>query len=184
MKSFIQYLCENAVGEVPTGNYVSVDVDMPVLPKEYLPFTGTVLPDRKAHITVIYSKETSEDCDKILSTCLEHGISYLIKVKSAASFDDIPKDDETNQEFPTAAVVLKVECAALDDLHKKLSDIHGLKHSYEKYEPHISIAYGVEKGEADQLVKDLNVFLKNRDIVVFASRYKSQPIIKDWGKLV
>lgn len=59
----------------------------------------------------------------------------------------------------TCALVMKLICPELHELHESLSAL-GLEHTYVPYQPHLSLAYGLDEDEAAHLSVKYTTVLK------------------------
>ena len=165
-----QQLLEEA--DAPRGNYVSFDVDDPGL--DIQPKTGTVVPKGKFHVTVMYSPDTEFDDMTIMREIELYSMPFEARVAYAKVLD--------SQESPDkAAVVLVLDSPRLNIIHRKLTEM-GLKHTYPEFIPHVTLAYDVDRKEAERMVTVLNTEFANELETEYLSllNLKSAPIIKNW----
>jgi hypothetical protein len=153
------------------GNYVSIGVLNFKVPKFAIPKTGKILSRDKRHVTLIYSENTDISKKTIEEALSSFPEKIIAKPNGYAIFDN-PDDEKT------CTLVLKVESKNLEDMSKKLLDI-GCKHSYDSINHHISIAYGVDKNEANEIVK--NQVEDSNEIIL--GGLTIEPIVDDWDKV-
>ena len=177
IKSFKEYLAE--AKDTNTGNYVSVGCSMPEISKDLELKSGN--PNKEPHVTLIYSKESTENPKDILSDIqVRFGTKEILcEVIGAAKFDSLPKKGERDEN--KACIVLKLKSKKLEDIHEFLKN-KGLKHSYPEFSPHLTLFYGVDRDEANGVVATLNATGILEDLVLSCSGFKSNTIIEDWGK--
>ena len=177
MITFKQYL--EAVTK-PSGNYLSIGVDASLLlPGFTLPKTGTEVPLNKQHVTLIYSEKTNLNPAHLLSK-LQSRFPNEIAARAYMfdCFDALPKNGERDANKSTLVVKLKSDM--LTKMHEYLKEL-GCAHSYDTYSAHVSLFYDVDREECHALVKKLNRTVKLPTDVRLAG-YKSERIVKDWGK--
>lgn len=153
----MQYFCE-ATGVFP-GNYVSLKCVLPEISVKI--HSGTLTPPEKHHITLVYSD----------STCVSHKTikNVLTQVDPkmeliGTSFDAFPDSKNPGK----SALVLKIESPLLQNIHSCLVSI-GCKHSFPTFEPHVTLAYGVDNDEVEKLVSSSNqvtIFIKGTGFTV------------------
>lgn len=168
--SFRQYLLEAT--DTKTGNYVQVRSKFPDFLSELSVDSGKVSKD--PHITLVYSKESSVDKDKLLdnvrSKFKEYGIA---KITSADKFD-------SQEDDSLACIVLKLDAPLLRKINSYIITVGDIKHSYDEFEPHLTLFYDVKKEEAEYWVDYIN--RKYTGEVVHFKGFDSKYIIKDWNK--
>lgn len=102
----------------------------------------------RAHVTVIYSKA---DLPYAMISPIARDILKAIP-KIDALITGIELFDSPSTGHNTHTIVLTLESAELSSLHNMLLSI-GLTHDY-KYQPHITIGYGLDKVLANKLLKE------------------------------
>lgn len=167
-RQYVKYLKEAT--DTKTGNYVSVDAAFPEFVQQLKKNSGTL--SNNAHITLVYSKEQTQDPDEILRMLnSKFNSTGVVDFDCAACFDG--EDD-------TACVVLKLKSDKLQEIHDALISIGDIKHSYDDYSPHLTIFYDVDKDEAAEMVDHINTNHKNFNIRF--QGFDSTTVIKDWQK--
>lgn len=166
MLTFKQFLLE--AQDTKTGNYVQLDSEFPDFVDDISISSGCK--SRRAHITLVYSKEQTQDVDKILKLMnKEFDDSGEADFDRAACFDG---------EGDTACVVLKLRSDVLHRMHNRLIQIGDIVHSYDEFSPHLTIFYDVDRAEAHKLAAHIN---KNyRSLKIKFQGFDSTTIIQDW----
>jgi hypothetical protein len=164
MLSFREYLLESV-----KGNYVSVDVERPlIIPDLAEKFPTAKLCIDEQHATLMYS-ETTNISDKIIQDFLaNYSKPFKVNLGAVEAFDS-PTDDDSKSEL--CAIVVKIESNLLSDIHSGLKKL-GLKHSYTDFQPHISVLYKLpmaDKSAAlsyvrDHIDKNMSIMLKGYNI--------------------
>jgi 2'-5' RNA ligase len=176
MKTFKQYLLESC-----EGNYVCIDSpSLDILFHEFglqEPTTGQAPPDGDYHCTLMYSKESSVDCAKILASLKANFRNdYTAQIESYACFDSTPKEGE-ERDAAKSCIVAKLKSQDLHNIFKHLQAM-GMTHSYPEFSPHVTLRYNMEVDEAHHYRDLLNA--KSKSMTVKLANYKSQPINKDY----
>lgn len=168
MKSFLEYLKEET--DTKTGNYVSLSVsDMPSV--DIGLETGKI--SKSFHVTLMYSKESKRNPNTIKKNIEKQFPTEVIaKVLHASGFD--------SEEDGTTAIVLELDAPILNKMHSYLK-MEGLKHSYDDFKPHLTLAYDVKSSEAKKMIEGLN---KSEWIgkEIKLSGFDSTTIKEDWNK--
>lgn len=177
IKSFKEYLAE--AKDTNTGNYVSVGCLMPEISKDLELKSGN--PNKEPHVTLIYSKESTENPKDILSDIqVRFGTKEILcGVIEAAKFDSLPKKGERDEN--KACIVLKLKSKKLEDIHEFLKG-KGLKHSYPEFSPHLTLFYDVDSDEANTVVSTLNATGALDGLTINCSGFKSNTIIEKWNE--
>lgn len=167
MISFRQYLIEAT--DTKTGNYVSVGTKFPDFIEKMDVQTGSRSKD--PHITLVYSKESTVDKNALLNAIRQnfkdYGVAEIIGADSFGSEED------------TACVVLKLKSPQLTKINTALCAFGDIKHSYDKFNPHLTLFYDVKKEEADYWVDWLNQRVKGQ--MLEFKGFESTNIIEDWN---
>lgn len=110
------------------------------------PKTGETPPTDDYHVTLMYSKDTKEDPNRILDTIQNSrlDIPYECKVKGAECFED---------DASKSCIVLLLDDPILHKIHDFIRSL-GLRHSYPEFIPHITLRYNMDLEEAHNY-KDL-----------------------------
>ena len=165
MKTFKQ-LMEDLT---PPGNYVSIGIEnFPHV--EWLKGAKNINPSN-AHITLVYSKTTSIPPDEVFDVASE-------SIKDGDSCDAVSLAKFDSQEDDNlCCLVLKVSSDSLTNCHERLLEF-GLKHSYDEFSPHVTLAYDIPKDDADQYIKTVDP--KNLGPLTLKG-LKSTRIDKNWS---
>ena len=166
MITFKQYLIQST-----SGNYVSLDVDNPEIDLDLK--SGTVVPPGKHHVTLMYSEGTDVPKDKI-----KKGIEWMTGSRTAKSHsvDVFDSDDDPTK----GCIVLDIDSDHLHNIHEELRRI-GLRHSYQEFKPHVTLAYGVDIDEAKRIAKELNAKLKMEPCLITMKGLVVKPIKDNWS---
>lgn len=173
MKSFREFILESSI---PPGNYVSIKAVNPgdIFEEMHIlsPKSGTKPPDNDYHVTLMYSKNSNENIDRIQDVLQFSGFNkeYCCNVVAADCFGD--------SENPSmSCLVLKLEC---DDLHKMHDFLKSFKlvHSFPNFEPHITLLYKMDTEEAYKYKELINTSLEtgNWSKCIILHRLKSETI--------
>lgn len=156
------------------GNYVSVGVDKESLPSSInlvSPSTGKATKD--SHVTIVYSKESTVDKKALLDALrAKFKDTGVAKIVSADGFD--------GEDEKVKCIVLKLHSPYLEKMNLACASFGDIKHSYQDYEPHLTLFYDVEKEEANHWIKLIN----SSDIIGSFITWKdlsSTTIIEDWN---
>lgn len=176
MKTFKEFLVENA-----NGNYVCIDVQHSL--KSFFahvglqePVTGQSPPDGDYHCTLIYSPTTYSDPDKVMQNLKRNfADNYVAKIHSFECFDSTPKDGERDSE--KSCIVMKLHCPELMFIHRFLQSL-GLQHTYNEFQPHVTLKYNMSVEEAHFYKDKLNAL--NLDMLIDLQGFKSQAINKNY----
>ena len=170
-KEFLNESCE--------GNYVSTFTSMPILPTNFLPKSGTIVPEGKHHLTLVYSEFSDVDSRLIRNLVQMLPPSLDLVVLSAEVFDSKDENDDLTDK---GTLVLKVKNRFVDQLHDSLISL-GMQHSYPDFAQHVTIAYKVDREEAYEKAGQLNDFLQElpTPIVLKTNGYESEGIDKNWS---
>jgi 2'-5' RNA ligase len=105
------------------------------------------------HITLVYSKESSVDKNKLLKSIQQSFKDYgVAEIIGAAAFRE---DDK-------ACIVLKLKSPQLSRINTALCSFEDIKHSYPEFNPHLTLFYDVNQEEADYWVDWLNQRVKGK----------------------
>lgn len=175
-KTFKEFLMENA-----NGNYVCIDVEDDL--SSYFnsvglqePITGTAPPQRDYHCTLIYSKTTYTDPNKIMKAISEKFDPIChARIEGFDCFDSLPENGV--RDSAKSCIVMKLDCPVLHEIYRFLQSL-GLQHSYPQYSPHVTLRYNMSVEEAHYYKDLLNtVFLEQ---VLTLKNFKSQTINKNY----
>lgn len=170
MINFKQFLVEST----PTGNYVCINAEnqSDIWKNNGLtpPESGVAPPDGDYHCTLIYSENSSVNYLRIkddIQTAFPNSMVGI--VTEYACFD--------SQEKDKSCIVAKIENPLLQKIHDYLRSF-GLQHSYDQFEPHVTIRYNMTIPEAHKYRDLLNSPVSPRAILL--KNYKSAPIDKNY----
>jgi 2'-5' RNA ligase len=179
-KDYIAMIMEEEAG-VPKGNYVSMKTDLPTVPEDLKPESGTIVPLEKAHITLIYSAASDRDPRNVTNWISQfQDKDFSLKITEIACFDSVPKEGE-ERSGDKACVVCKVSNPDVTKIHRMLKN-HGLEHSYDEFSPHVTLFYDVDRDEAYTLKDKLNKILPG--LKLNANGITSEFIDKDFVKKI
>lgn len=168
MISFRQYLIEST--DTKTGNYVSVGTAFPHFIEQMDVQTGTKSKD--PHITLVYSKESTVDKNKLLKLLNQQFKDYGVA--------EITGADQFGKEDNKACIVLKLKSPMLTKINTALCQFGDIKHSYDEFSPHLTLFYDVHQEEADYWVDWLNS--KTKGQLIQYKKFESTNIIEDWNE--
>ena len=166
MLTFKQYIIEST-----GGNYVSLEVDDPEI--ELKLESGTIVPAGKHHVTLMYSVGTDVPEEKI-----KKAIEWMTGSRTAKSNSVDVFDSQDNPS--SGCIVLKIDSDHLQNIHEELKRI-GLRHSYSDYQPHVTLAYGVDIEEARSTAKQLNKKLQETPCLITMRGLSIEPINDNWS---
>lgn len=175
-KEFVQCMSED-ISSQPSGNYVAVNCDLSqilsVLPKDLC--TGIVVPNKEAHITLMYSTETSVDPSKILPVVAKVLPNSLTSSTKSVSVFDMQKDPGLK------CIVLELNCTALNEANEELKKL-GLVHSFPSYSPHTTLFYDVPIAEAAAVAAKIQDLVPaGTRVKILPETVKAEPIDKDFS---
>jgi 2'-5' RNA ligase len=175
MLSFREYLMESV-----KGNYVSIDVDRPlIIPSLAEKFPTAKICIDEQHATLMYS-ETTDIADETIKAFLsKYSKPFKINLGTVEAFDS-PMDDGSKSEL--CAIVVKIESNLLSEIHSGLKKL-GLKHSYADFQPHISVLYKLpmaDKNAALSCVRD-NI---EKGAELMLKGYNIDAIDKSWASKI
>lgn len=169
MISFKEYLLTEA-SDTKTGNYVSVKQKFPDFVKDMDVSTGKIQND--PHITLVYSKEQTVQPHKLLEVLKREFKDYgVARITSAAVF---------GEEDGVGCIVLKLNAPLLAKINTALVQFADIKHSYQKYEPHLTLFYDVNLEEARYWADVINDRYVG-EMIQFKG-FESTTIIEDWNE--
>jgi 2'-5' RNA ligase len=176
MKTFKEYLTESE----GSGNYVCIDSESMAHLFASLgiqePISGDAPPEGDYHCTLMYSKESAVNCNKIINSIKDNfETSYTATIDHFECFDATPKDGE--RDSAKSCIVIKLKSQDLHDIHKHLQSM-GMDHSYSEYSPHVTLRYNMAVEEAHYYRDKLNAMKIQLNIKL--ANYKSQPINKNY----
>jgi hypothetical protein len=175
----------SASADAPTGTYVGANVspftaDHRELFSAIKGLSGSKIGSSKLHTTVIYSKQYVDPA------LLEPAIGLYktpirAKLIGAAAFDALPDPDDS-RAADVAALVIKLECPELMQLHAACKDL-GCTHTYPELSPHVSLFYGVPKADCHAAVDKLNAAITalQEPVYVELTKLYVEPIKPDWA---
>lgn len=166
--SFRQYLLE--AKDTKSGNYVQVKSKFPDIMGQMDVSTGSRSKD--PHITLVYSKESSVDKNTLLKSIQQSFKDYGVA--------EIIGADSFGKEEDKACIVLKLKSPHLSRINTALCSFGDIKHSYDKFSPHLTLFYDVNQEEVDYWVDWLNQKVKGK--MLEFKGFESTTIIEDWNK--
>lgn len=124
------------------------------------------------HITLVYSKESSVDKNKLLKSLQQSFKDYGVA--------EITGADSFGKEDNKACIVVKLKSPQLNKINVALCSFGDIKHSYDEFSPHLTLFYDVNQEEADYWVKWLNMRIKGQ--MIEFKGFESTNIIEDWNE--
>jgi 2'-5' RNA ligase len=169
-KTFKEYrqLSEDTFAINAPGNYVSVRADISDLDTSIVGEYATPEP----HMTLMYSKKTNVDYDKIDSAMSHYPIVFFGFIDEVTTFED--------SENGNKAIVFKIKSDLALEMHSALRAI-GLHHSFNPFEPHVTVAYNVPPELADNMVDTLRAVTPEKHRIRFYG-IKATNIVKNWSE--
>lgn len=166
--------------ENTAGNYVSINVETPIIIKSLEPLFGgsSVVDPKHQHATLIYSEGTKVQEGKIKKLLSKFNGEIEVYIDCVGAFDALPKDGERDEKLCT--IVVKLKSQILNEIHEKLKSI-GLKHSYPEFNPHISLLYNIPIDSKKKALDTIESWLKENMSTVTLRGFNVNPIIKNWA---
>lgn len=159
----------------PPGNYLSLACELPTF-KEIASLRSGKAPDKtKSHITVMYSKNSSLDSDKLLKDIEPQWAPSYATIIGFDCFDGYEKGEATG------CIVAKVDCPMAEHLHQTLKVAYGLQHSYPQFKAHLTLAYDVDLIEARNITALLNEKYSRRAMKLAVGKLTSDTIDTNWS---
>jgi 2'-5' RNA ligase len=172
MLSFREYLLESV-----KGNYVSIDVDKPlIIPNLAEKFPTAKICIDEQHATLMYSETTDIADETIRDFLAQYYKPFKVKLGNVEAFDS-PTDDGSKSEL--CAIVVKIESSILSEIHSGLKKL-GLKHSYTDFQPHISVLYKLPMTDKDAALSYVRDNIENGAELMLKG-YNVDPINKSWA---